>query len=74
MKQLSLRQQQIIKDIEESNKRLLRAWTLLKEEQTKGYQFDYVSNPYLSDLSNALKSRATAIDDIIYQNADYLTK
>jgi len=64
---MNKKQQQIIKDLEEVNKRLFRALTLLREENEPDKQFDYCTNPRLSDLSNCLQERATKIDKIVYQ-------
>jgi hypothetical protein len=65
------KREQILKDIEMSNKRLFRAWQLLKDENIKGKQFDFVNAPRLSDLTNCLISRAELINEIVYQKAKY---
>lgn len=61
------KKQQVIQDIQQSNKRLLRAWKLLKELNEDGKQFDFVNAPELSELASCLKSRADLINDIVYQ-------
>lgn len=56
-----------IKKLEIANAKLLGAWQLIKELNTKDHQFDYVSDPRLSDIVDKVKSKVDFIYEIVYQ-------
>ena len=63
----SMSQQEILAQLQVANDILRNVHVAIQKQNTEDKQFDYVTNAYLSSLSNHCRELATKIDNIVMQ-------